>query len=151
MNFIKCLAAVAFSATLASVTNAADGMIAVKSAHNAKTTIDRLENTVKTRGLIIFARIDHADGAAKLGKTMRPTELLIFGHPKGGAPFMECAQTVGIDLPIKALAWEDTAGQVWLGYNDTSYVAKRHGVPECLAAANMGKMLTGLVEAVVAP
>jgi uncharacterized protein (DUF302 family) len=87
--------------------------------------------------LHVFARIDHAAGA---------TELLIFGNPQGGTPFMECAQTVGIDLPLKALAWEDAQGQVWLGYNDPAYLAQRHGVATCPAAAKLSKALARLAE-----
>ena len=130
---------------------AADGLIAVKSTHAVKATMDRLEDLAKQRGLNIFARIDHAAGAFKVGQTLRPTEVLIFGNPQGGTPFMECAQTVGIDLPLKALVWEDSAGQVWLGYNDAAYVAKRHAVAQCPVAANIAKALASLAEAAVAP
>ncbi len=130
---------------------AAEGLIAVKSPLDAKSTMDRLENLAKQRGLNVFARIDHAAGAAKIGKTLRPTEVLIFGNPQGGTPFMECAQTVGIDLPLKALVWEDSSGQVWLGYNDAAYLAKRHEVPQCAVAANIAKALAGLAEATVSP
>ena len=77
--------------------------------------------------MTIFARIDHAAGAAKVGKKQRSTEVLIFGNPQGGTPFMECNQTVGIDLPLKALVWEDASGQVWLGYNDPAFLVQRHG------------------------
>jgi len=124
----------------------ADGVTAVKSAHTPKETMDRLEAAVKKRGLNVFARIDHAAGAAKAGKTLRPTELLIFGNPQGGTPFMECAQTVGIDLPLKALVWQDEKGQVWLGYNEPSYLAARHGVASCPAAAGLAKVLAGLAQ-----
>ena len=133
------------------VASAADGLIAVKSPHSAKITMDRLEAVVKEKGLNVFARIDHAAGAAKVGKALRPTELLIFGNPQGGTPFMECAQTVGIDLPLKALVWEDADKQVWLGYNDTAYLAKRHEVPSCAPAANLAKAAAGLAAAAVAP
>jgi uncharacterized protein (DUF302 family) len=133
------------------VASAADGLIAVKSPHSAKITMDRLEAVVKEKGLNVFARIDHAAGAAKVGKALRPTELLIFGNPQGGTPFMECAQTVGIDLPLKALVWEDADKQVWLGYNDTAYLAKRHRVPACAPAANLAKAAAGLAAAAVAP
>ena len=94
---------------------------------------------------MIFARIDHAAGAQKIGKTLRPTELLIFGNPQGGTPLMECAQSAGIDLPLKALAWEDAAGQVWLGYNDPHYLVARHDATTCgVAAQNLRKALDGL-------
>jgi len=115
----------------ASVGVAADGLIAVKSQYSAEETIDRLEQQVRQRGLTVFARIDHATGAAKAGKTLRPTTLLVFGNPQGGTPFMQCEQTVGIDLPLRALVWEDAFGQVWLGYNDPAYIARRHSVSNC--------------------
>ena len=133
------------------VAGAADGLIAVKSPRDAKSTMDRLEDLAKQRGLVVFVRIDHAAGAAKIGKTLRPTEVLIFGNPQGGTPLMECAQTAGIDLPLKALVWQDASGQVWLGYNDAAYLAKRHDAAQCPAASNIGKALAGLAEAAVAP
>ena len=122
----------------------------MKSALGAKATMDRLEGIVKQRGLTVFARIDHAAGAKKIGKSLRPTELLIFGNAQGGTPFMECAQSVGIDLPLKALVWEDASGQVWLGYNDPAYLAKRHEVPDCEVATKLGKALTGIAAEAVA-
>ena len=128
---------------------AADGLVAVKSPHNAKDTMTRLEEAVTKRGLTVFARIDHAAGAAKVGKTLRPTEVLVFGNPQGGTPFMDCEQTVGIDLPLKALVWEDAAAQVWVGYNDPVYLAQRHGVASCPAVENLRKALGTLVEASV--
>jgi uncharacterized protein (DUF302 family) len=137
-------------ATLGLAATAADGLISIKSPHNAKDTMSRLEDVVKTRGLNVFARVDHAAGAAKIGKTLRPTEVLIFGNPQGGTPFMECAQTVGIDLPLKALVWEDAAGQTWLGYNDPVFLAERHGVAQCPVAMNLRKALAGVAEAAVA-
>ncbi|WP_339843909.1 DUF302 domain-containing protein [uncultured Halopseudomonas sp.] len=130
---------------------AAAGLIAVKSPHSAKATMDRFEVIIKDKGLNVFARIDHAAGAAKIGKALRPTEVLIFGNPQGGTPFMECAQSVGIDLPLKALVWEDASSQVWLGYNDPEYLAERHGVPECSVAENLHKALAGFAAAAVAP
>jgi uncharacterized protein (DUF302 family) len=133
-----------------SLVEAADGLVTVKSSYPAKETMNRFEEIVKQRGLIVFARIDHAAGAAKVGKTLRPTELLIFGNPQGGTPFMECAQSVGIDLPLKVLVWEDAASQVWLGYNDPAYSAQRHGVASCPIVENLRKALAGLAEAAVA-
>jgi uncharacterized protein (DUF302 family) len=128
---------------------AADGLVALKSAHGAKETMDRLESAVKQRGLNVFARLDHAAGAAKIGKQLRATELLIFGNPQGGTPFMECAQSVGIDLPLKALVRQDESGQVWLGYNDPAYLAARHGVAQCPAAAGLKKALAGFAQQAV--
>jgi uncharacterized protein (DUF302 family) len=124
----------------------ADGLITVKSPHSPKDTMDRLEALLQQKGMTIFARIDHAAGAAKVGKTLRATELLIFGNPQGGTPFMECNQTVGIDLPLKALVWEDASGQVWLGYNDPAFLAQRHGVPQCPVVENMKKALAGFTQ-----
>jgi uncharacterized protein (DUF302 family) len=129
--------------------SAADGLVAVKSPYSAKDTMNRLEEIVKQRGLNVFARIDHAAGAAKVGKSLRPTELLIFGNPQGGTPSMECAQSVGIDLPLKALVWEDASSQVWLGYNDPAFLAQRHGVAQCPVVENLRKALAGIAEAAV--
>ena len=131
--------------------HAADGLVAVKSPQTAAVTMTRFENAAKQRGLTIFARIDHAAGAAKIGKTLRPTEVLIFGNPQGGTPLMECAQTAGIDLPLKALVWQDAAAQVWMGYNDPAYLAQRHGAPQCAVVENLREALSGLAEAAVAP
>ena len=113
--------------------------------------MDRVQDNAEERGLTVFARIDHAAGAAKVGKELPPTELLIFGNPKGGTPFIECAQTVAIDLPLKILVWEDADGQVWLGYNDPAFIAARHGVPDCPSVAPLSKALAGLAEASTAP
>src|SRR5258708_38707996 len=90
---------------------AVDGLVTLKSAHGAKDTMDRLESAVKQKGLNVFARIDHAAGAAKLGEKLRATELLIFGHPQGGTPFMGCAQTVGTDRPLEAVGWQEAPAQ----------------------------------------
>jgi uncharacterized protein (DUF302 family) len=130
--------------------HAADGLVEVKSPHSAAVTMTRLEDTVKQRGLVVFARIDHAQGALKIGKTLRPTEVLIFGSPQGGTPLMECAQTAGIDLPLKALVWEDAAAQVWVGYNDPAYLAQRHSAPQCAVVDNLRKALAAITEAAVA-
>ena len=92
--------------------------------------IERLETEVKARGLTVFAHIDHAAGAAAVGMTLRPTDLLIFGNAKVGTPLMHQKQTIGIDLPLKALVWQDDAGVTWLSYNDPRYLAERHGAGE---------------------
>ncbi len=149
MNTIRSLTAIALTC-IGTAAVAADGLVAVKSPHDAKATMDRLEEQVKKRGLTVFLRLDHAAGAAKIGKTLRPTELLVFGNPQGGTPFMECAQSVGIDLPLKALVWEDPSSQVWLGYNDPAFLAKRHEVAQCPVAGNLQKALAGIAEATVA-
>ena len=149
-SVVRPIAALVLSA-LVTVASAADGLVAVKSPHSAKATMDKLEATAKDKGLNIFARIDHAAGAAKIGQTLRPTEVLIFGNPQGGTPFMACAQSVGIDLPLKALVWEDAASQVWVGYNDPVWIAKRHGAETCAVVPNLQKALQGLTAAAVAP
>jgi uncharacterized protein (DUF302 family) len=104
------------------------GLVTLASQYTVTETIDRLEAEAKGKGLTIFARIDHAGGARAAGLSLRPTELLIFGNAKGGTPLMQAAQTIGIDLPLKALAWEDATGKVWLSYNDPTWLADRHGI-----------------------
>lgn len=108
-----------------------NGLISVKSNHNVKSTADRLVNILEKKGMTVFARINHAEGARKVGKALRPTELVIFGNPKVGTPLMQCGQSVAIDLPQKALVWEDDKGSVWFSYNDPTYIAKRHDIMEC--------------------
>jgi uncharacterized protein (DUF302 family) len=107
---------------------AADGLITMRSNYGPKETMDRLEAEVKAKGLTVFARIDHAAGAAEVGLSLRPTEILIFGNAKGGTPLMQSMQTIGIDLPLKALVWQDGSGKTWLSYNDPGWLAKRHGL-----------------------
>jgi len=107
------------------------GLISVKSAHDVKTTADRLEGLLKQKEMKVFIRINHAQGAQKIGKELRPTELIIFGNPKVGTPLMQCAQSAAIDLPQKALIWQDAQGQVWLSYNDPTYLVERHQITGC--------------------
>ena len=107
------------------------GVISVKSARNVGDTADRLESVLKSKGMKVFIRIDHAKGAQSVGKKLRPTQVVIFGNPKVGTPLMQCNQTVAIDLPQKALIWEDEKGQVWLSYNDPKYLAARHEITSC--------------------
>ncbi len=126
-----------------SVAHADDGLITLGSAHSVKVTVDRLENALKKKGLTVFARIDHAAGARKVDKQLRPTELLIFGNPKVGTPLMQCARTMAIDLPQKALVWEDGAGKVWLAYNDSRYLAARHHMPGCDKVLNKVSKVLG--------
>lgn len=148
---IHSLFVAVFLMAATTLAQASDGLIAHKSPHSAQDTMKRLEDSVKQRGLNVFARIDHAAGAAKIGKTLRPTEVLIFGNPQGGTPFMACAQTAGIDLPLKALVWEDASSQVWLGYNDPAWLAKRHGAPDCPAVGTLGKALAAIAAEVIQP
>ena len=150
MKKINLLLAMCFVLISTSAVWAADGLIVLKSSYSPEETMNRFEEVVKKKGLNIFARINHTAGAAKIGKTLRPTEVLIFGNPQGGTPFIECSQTVGIDLPLKVLVWEDADGQVWLGYNDPLYLAKRHEVSQCPAAGKLSKALAGLSIAALA-
>ncbi|CAB1063680.1 putative inner membrane or exported protein [Olavius sp. associated proteobacterium Delta 1] len=116
---------------LTTLAYADSGIISVKSSHDVKTTADRLESMLKQKGMKVFIRINHAQGAQKIGKDLRPTELIIFGNPKVGTPLMQCAQSVAIDLPQKALIWQDPQGQVWLSYNDPNYLVERHQIAGC--------------------
>jgi uncharacterized protein (DUF302 family) len=116
---------------LTSQAYADNGIISVKSSHEVKATADRLENTLKQKGMTVFVRINHAQGAQKVGKKLRPTELVVFGNPKVGTPLMQCSQSTAIDLPQKALIWQDDQGQVWLSYNDPNYLVERHGITGC--------------------
>jgi uncharacterized protein (DUF302 family) len=105
---------------------AAQGLTTIWSNFGPQDTMNRLETAVKAKAMTVFARIDHAAGAAAVGSSLRPTELLIFGNPKGGTPLMQSVQTLGIDLPLKALVWQDAAGDTWLSYNDPTWLAQRH-------------------------
>ena len=107
------------------------GFVNVQSNHSVKETANRLETVLKQKGMTVFTRINHAAGARRVGKVLRPTELIIFGNPKVGAPLMQCSQTVGLDLPQKALIWEDEAGLVWFSYNAPAFLDKRHGLAKC--------------------
>jgi uncharacterized protein (DUF302 family) len=131
---------------------AADGLVTIKSSYGPKDTMNRLEAAVRAKGMTVFARIDHAAGAAEVGLPLRPTELLIFGNAKGGTPAMQSMQTIGIDLPLKGLVWEDGSGTTWLSYNDPSWLAKRHGLNhEAETAVNaMAGALGGLAKAATA-
>ena len=127
----KIFLSIIFVALFCSPAFAHQGLVSVKSVHSVSITADRLENVLKNKGMTVFARINHAAGAEKIGKTLRPTELVIFGNPKVGTPLMQCSQSIAIDLPQKALIWEDDKGQVWLTYNDPQYLAKRHDTRGC--------------------
>ncbi|HWE64087.1 MAG TPA: DUF302 domain-containing protein [Chloroflexota bacterium] len=131
------------------------GMSTIPSAFSVRETIDRLEQLATSRGLRVFARIDHAAGAAQVGMALRPTELVLFGHPRGGTPLMQDQQTAGIDLPLKALAWEDAEGRVWLTYNEASWLAQRHqlgaGSSAAVAALDAGQAALLLAATTPAP
>ncbi len=122
--------------------DADNGLISKKSHHSVKETLDRLEDMLRKKGFTIVLRLRHDAGAEKSGLSLRPTELILFGNPKVGTHFMISRQTAGIDLPMKMLAWKDEAGQVWLGYNDPAYIARRHGITDRdKIVANMSKAL----------
>jgi uncharacterized protein (DUF302 family) len=112
-----------------------EGLTTIKSSHAPRETMNRLETAVTAKGLTVFARIDHAEGALAAGLSLRPTEVLIFGNAKGGTPLMQAVQTIGIDLPLKALVWQDAAGDTWLSWNDPAWLAARHGVSGAEAVA----------------
>jgi uncharacterized protein (DUF302 family) len=128
------------------------GLTTVESHFPVAETIDRLAGAASAAGLVIFARVDHAQGALDAGMALRPTLLLIFGNPKRGTPLMQDQQTAGIDLPVKALAWEDETGRVWLTYNDATWIADRHSLSPTsattVAAINAG--MANLVKAATA-
>ena len=106
---------------------ATQGVTTIQSSFGPKDTMDRLEAAVQAKGMTVFARIDHAAGATAAGLSLRPTEVLIFGNAKGGTPLMKSVQTIGLELPLKALVWQDASGNTWLSYNDPAWLAKRHG------------------------
>ena len=124
-----------------------DGLVTVRSVHSVVDTIDRLVSAVTSRGMTVFVRIDHAANAAQVGMELRPTQLLIFGNAVAGTPLMQDRQTAGIDLPLKALAWEDADGAVWLTYADPRWLARRHGLGAASGGA-VAAMETGLASVV---
>jgi len=105
------------------------GIVDLPSRYSVPETLDRLEAILKEKGLTIFGRVDHSGEAKKVGLEMRPTQLLIFGSPKAGTPLMVAAPSLAIDLPLKALAWQDAQGKVWLSYNSPEYLQQRHNIP----------------------
>jgi uncharacterized protein (DUF302 family) len=122
-----------------------DGLITVASAYTARETIERLLAALAAHNMTVFARIDHAAGAASAGLPLRATEVILFGNPKGGTALMQDRQTAGIDLPLKALVWEDEAGKVWLTYNEAAWIAERHGLGAQSAGA-VSAMIKALQE-----
>jgi uncharacterized protein (DUF302 family) len=127
---------------------AVDGLITLRSAFDPKETMSRLEAEIRAKGMTVFAHVDHAAGAAAAGMTMRPTDLLIFGAAKGGTPLMQAVQTIGIDLPLKALVWQDDAGATFLSYNDPAYLTHRHGLGE--SAKPVVEAMSGALKAIAA-
>ena len=135
-----------------SLASADSGVISVKSSHDVRSTGDRLENILNQKGMTVFIRINHAENAQKVGKSLRPTELIIFGNPKVGTPLMQCSQSVAIDLPQKALIWEDEGGQVWLSYNDPTYLVNRHSIVGCAEVIEkIEKALSNFAKAATMP
>jgi uncharacterized protein (DUF302 family) len=132
---------------------AADGLTTIRSSYGPKDTMNRVEAAVKAKGMTVFARIDHAAGAGEVGLPLRPTELLIFGNAKGGTPLMQSIQTIGIDLPLKALVWQDGSGSTWLSYNDPTWLAKRHelGHESEATVAAMATVLDAIAKTATAP
>jgi uncharacterized protein (DUF302 family) len=125
-----------------------NGLITLRSSHGPQDTMKRLEAEVKARGMTIFAHIDHAAGAAAVGMSLPATDLLIFGAAKGGTPLMQPVQMIGIDLPLKALIWQDTDSRTWLSYNDPNWLAQRHVLgPEVEAPL---KAMTSALQAIAA-
>lgn len=108
-----------------------DGMVDVKSSFGVEETSDRLEEVLKDKGMTIFDRVMHSEAAKDVGVELRETELIIFGNPKAGSPLIKCQQSVAIDLPQKALVWEDSEGVTWISYNNPGYLEKRHSISNC--------------------
>ena len=123
-----------------------NGLVSLPSPVSARETLDRLLSTLSARGLTVFARIDHAAGAASVGLPLRPTEVVLFGNPKGGTAPMQERQSVGIDLPLKALVFEDSDGKAWFAYNDPAWIARRHDLGATSAPAI--KAMTALLDAI---
>ena len=125
-----------------------NGLTHVASPRSVAETLQKLQTTIEGRGLKVFALIDHSGEAEKAGLKMRPTQLLIFGSPKGGTPVMVAAPSLAIDLPLKALVWEDTDGKVWVSYNSPDYLQQRHGIPADLVKniAGVGALAEKAVE-----
>lgn len=122
----------------------ADGLTTIASKYDPAESIKRLEAAIKKKGMAVFGRVDHAAGAKEVGMELRPTVVVIFGSAKAGTPIMQADQTVGIDLPLKALVWQDAAGETWISYNDPEWIAKRHGLGDGL------KPIIGRMQEVIA-
>jgi uncharacterized protein (DUF302 family) len=116
------------------MTGSDDGIVRIPSNHTVAKTMDRLQTLLRERGVLVFALIDFSGDAARAGLGMRPEQMLIFGNPKAGTPLMVEAPVAGLDLPLKALAWEDAEGKTWLAYNDPAYIVRRHGLAATLGA-----------------
>lgn len=146
---MKKIALIVFSTVfIPAILFAADGMLTQKSVFSVEETTNRMENILKEKGMTVFNRINHSEGAAGVGIDLRDTSLLIFGNPKAGSPLMKCQQSIAIDLPQKALIWEDENGDVWISWNDPQYLVNRHVVEGCgEVIANIEKALAGISRA----
>ena len=111
---------------------ATKGLVDVQSNHSVEQTVEKLKSILQSKGVNLFALIDHSGEAEKVGMKMRPTKLLIFGSPKAGTPLMVASPSIAIDLPLKILIWEDAAGKVWVTYNSPAFLQERHGLPQDL-------------------
>lgn len=138
---------------ISSTALATEGMVVTQSAFPVSETVNRLVTALESKGMTVFARIDHASGAAKAGATLAPTELVIFGNPKVGTPLMQCARSAAIDLPQKMLVWEDDDADVWLAYNDPAYLGTRHQITESCSdvLAKVATALGNFARAATAP
>lgn len=112
-----------------------EGLVCLPSRHGPTETMDRLIATVEARGMTVFARVDHAAGAHAVGLDLRPTDLLLFGNPRGGTPLMQVAQSIGIDLPLRVLVWQDEGLRTWLSYDDLGFLAGRHHLGDAAGPA----------------
>jgi uncharacterized protein (DUF302 family) len=126
-----------------------EGLTTIQSNFGPQETMNRLEAELKAHGMTVFRRIDHAAMAKEAGLTLGPTELILFGNPRGGTPLMEANQTIGIDLPLKALVWQDASGKTWLSYNEPAWLAWRHEIPENELVAKMSRFLNDVAGKVV--
>jgi uncharacterized protein (DUF302 family) len=112
--------------------NKKDGIVTIQSNHSVDETVDKLKDILQSKGIMLFAVVDHSGEAAKVGLQMPNTKLLIFGSPKAGTPLMLAAPSIAIDLPLKILVAQDSQGKVWLSYNSPEYLAARHNLPKNL-------------------
>jgi uncharacterized protein (DUF302 family) len=127
---------------------ASEGVVSVPSDFSVGESADRFEAILNNKNMTVFGRIRHSDSAEKVGIDLRPTQLIMFGNPKVGSPLMQCEQLVAIDLPQKALFWEDKKGKVWISYNDPDYLKSRHALSECRETLNkLQSALDGMARA----
>jgi len=125
-----------------------NGIVDIRSNHSVDATVEKLKSILEAKAVTLFALVDHSGEAKKVGLAMRPTQLIVFGSPKGGTPLMVASPTLAIDLPLKALAWEDADDKVWLSYNSPDYLKRRHEIPDDLLKniAGVGAVLAKAVE-----